>query len=155
MIKTVRFEPWHLEAIAEDLKETFHGDENQILRLLELAKHPASCCHTIVSQSAESLEIIGMIGLVVYWQGMAESFAFLSNKVRKYPVAFCREAKKVVDFFFENLKLRRLQTTVSVKFPEAKAWVEFLGFHKESILENFGPGGDPCLMMARCQKRGE
>lgn len=149
MINTMPFEAWHVEAIAEDPALPFSGDDDIVQRLLLFSRAPGTVLHTLVFMHNGKVEILGVIGLHVYWAHVAETFTFLSKKIKMAPRSFSREVRRVMNFYIKNLKLKRLHTYVREGFSEAMAWAKFMGFEIEGLMKNFGPEGASYFLMAK------
>ena len=149
MIKTMPFEAWHVEVLSRDPASPFLGEKDWVDRLLLLAYAPGSVVHTLMWVEGEKFEILGVIGLHVLWANVAESFTMLSKAISKFPVAFSREVKRVMNFYIKELKLKRMHAYVREGFEETMSWSSFMGFKIEAKLKYFGPEGDDYYLVAK------
>jgi hypothetical protein len=95
----------------------------------------------------EGEEIIVCGGIHTLWKGSGEAWMALSKGHRTPSVLkFLRE-------IFEGWlgDYTRVQALTVAGWPEGERTLEFLGFHREAILEKFGPGGIDKSLYARIQ----
>ncbi len=51
--------------------------------------------------------------------------------------------------FMNQLKLRRVHTTIRADFPTAEKWIKILGFEKEGLMRKFGPEGEDHFLFSK------
>lgn len=121
--------------------------------LIELLKHPSQAitARYVGEKDAQALstfehcytvfkgeKIVACIGLVKYWEGRYEAWAFLLPGFRDVFLFIHNGVKK----FLKNGKFRRIEATAESRFPNGHKWVNLLGFKCECArLEKYGPTG--------------
>lgn len=137
-MKVIPFKPEHLEQI--ELKENYiQGD----------------CPKTIVNTAftfESDGKIIAIIGGFPFVPGVIHWWAFISKHVRDYPIDFHKEVLKMLDWYEENEKPRRMQFEVNCDYPEGQKWAESLGFRVEGVMEAWGPRGEDHFLYGRVNK---
>jgi len=86
-------------------------------------------------------EIVGIGGIVIYWQGMGEGWICVSKNIEKHPVKSVLRLKNLLMEVLKELDLRRLQVAVRFDFAQAIKLVQALGFEKECLMKKYLPGG--------------
>lgn len=92
---------------------------------------------------------VAIFGASQLFRGVFHVWAFLTEDVKKHPIAFHREVVKLIDWWFKNAQLRRMQMSVKVGFSEGSKWASLLGFVPEGVMKNYGPDGSDYLLFAR------
>jgi hypothetical protein len=84
--------------------------------------------------------IIACVGIHHYWEGTGEIWLVLSALAAKYPrvVSFIRD---LLSYSRVRLGYRRLQAAIRLDWPEARRFVEHMGFKQEAIMKRYGPNG--------------
>lgn len=141
MIKTIPAHPTHLQIL--DAKEIYEDPE-----LIE------NCTAAIEAQRALTFvgrqgEILAIVGFTPIYNQTGEVWAITSKTVMKYPLAFGRKSKEVLENFIDKNKLKRVQIVVKQGYEEGFQYALFLGFQPEGILKSFGPLGDNYVMMGK------
>ena len=86
-------------------------------------------------------EPIAAYGLVSLWEGVATIWAILSDEATDtYPIAMTRRVKFMLEELIEGMELVRVEAQARVDHPEAREWLEMLGFSVECTMEAWGPG---------------
>lgn len=91
---------------------------------------------------------LGIIGAVKMWKGVFEIFIIPTVYVEKYPLAFVRTVKGLLDSFQESHDVVRFQTE-SLADELHDRWMKYIGFKCEGTLEKFSSTGLDCRMWAR------
>lgn len=94
-------------------------------------------------------EIIGSAGFVMYWPGVAEGWAIITDLIFKYPYTAHKLFKKMIAGIEKQYEIHRLQTLCLENFERSQRWLERLGFKYEGKMEKFGPNGETYLRYAR------
>lgn len=94
-------------------------------------------------------EIVGVGGVVIYWEGVGEGWIILSKKVLNFKIEVVMCIKEMMEQVIVDCRLRRLQVTVRVDFPQAKKLVETLGFEQEGLMRKYLPDGTDCWIYAK------
>jgi hypothetical protein len=136
MIEVVRYEAWHLrELVAQPAQTALKGTVSPEqaaavegpLSFTALADGRPVCC----------------AGIVEYWPGRGEAWAFLAADCRKELRAITNAMRR----FLEVCPVRRVEAAVDVDFEPGHRWCRLLGFKLEaSLLKAYLPeGGDVSL----------
>jgi RimJ/RimL family protein N-acetyltransferase len=86
-------------------------------------------------------DIIGVGGVVVYWQGCGEGWFQLSKQSLNHKIEIVRCIRNVIRQAFEELKLKHLQVTERPDFPQSIKMAESFGFKRVGLLRNYLPDG--------------
>lgn len=138
MIQVIPFQPEHLEQI--ELKENFsQGD----------------CPKTVVNTAFTFMKndkILAIIGGFPFVPGVIHFWSFLSVHVRECPIEFHKEVLKMLDWYEENEKPRRIQFEVRSDYKMGQRWAESLGLQKEGLMRHWMPDGSDAYLYARLNK---
>jgi hypothetical protein len=99
-------------------------------------------------------EILGIVGFVILWKGVAESWTILSDAIVKHKIEFNEKIHEIHNFYEKTLEAHRTHTYVKASNEIAIRWTEKLRYKKEGLLEGFGKNGDDYFMMARTKTNG-
>lgn len=145
MIKTVRaYEKGDVYNIK--LRSIYDNDPELRERVDELVASPDTYCNTLINEDDKPVAIIG---LTLLWPGCADIWGVISDEVRKTPISFHKNIMHALNFYAEELKLKRLQVFVQAEFNEGCKWMKSLGFVTEGRLASFGPEGKDYYIMGR------
>lgn len=138
MIKTVTYHQEHIKLFtpAAGFAKDIAHHPNGI---------PCQYGHTLLLGN----EILGCVGGNVYWNGVAEVWAFFSESIRKYPLEFTKTVRRLVAFYEQELILHRMHFYVREEFEMAMRWAKTLGFKNEGLMKCFGIDGSNYFMFAR------
>jgi RimJ/RimL family protein N-acetyltransferase len=145
MIKTVEFNPAHIDALEGVLKPVYRGDPELLNRLRSSWNSFGNYIHTIMADE----EVLAVVGGTQPWEGVLEVFTLLTTRIEKHGVSFARKIKKILDFYFKTLKLHRMQAYARAGFADASRFLRFLGFELEAHHRMFGPEKADYFMFAR------
>lgn len=145
MIRAIEFHPIHLEALEGNLKSIYAGDPDVINRLRFSWNNPGNYLHTIVFGE----EILAVVGGNELWHGVLEVFTLLTTRISKYGFSFSRKIRQIMDFYFKELKLHRMQAYARVGFSDATRFLRFLGFELEAHHRMYGPEKADYFMFSR------
>lgn len=109
---------------------------------------PDENCYTAVFEG----KIVGVGGLVIHWEGMAEVWLILTNACKKddfHGIVALEAIRKKMNKLLKTNKIRRAQATVRTDFPQAIRMIEFFGFKWEGLLEKYCPDGGNAHRYAR------
>lgn len=81
-------------------------------------------------------------GIVEIGDGVYEAWAFFSKTFKKYGLCIARAIKSEVD----NLDFVRLQAYADSDFKDARRFLEFLGFKRETELRNYYGKGKHAIL---------
>ena len=90
-------------------------------------------CYTL-EHEGKPLGIGGfrLINLTTAW-----AWLDMTDRAGGHLIPAYRVIKEWMDIFVKEHEIKRLQSYIAPDFPEAVRMAQHLGFHKESILENF------------------
>lgn len=143
MIEIVEFHVEHIQQM--QARWVFEGDPWMEDNCKVLSQSPNSLVKTLKYRG----HIIGVVGLSLFWPGVALVWTVLSERIKQCPIAFHKTVKRLLDFAIVNLKLWRVQMDVRADFPQGHRWAESLGFKKECIMKKYGPTGVDHILYAR------
>jgi len=93
--------------------------------------------------------IIGIVGATIIWNGVAEIWAVMSEKVKEYKVTTFKACWDLIDWFSKKHEIHRFFVTVSNDYEVGQRFMRRLGFIKECVMKRYGPDGSDFCMMAR------
>ena len=86
-------------------------------------------------------EPIAAYGFVSMWEGVGTIWAILSEEATDtYPIALTRRVKRMLEEMIEGMELVRVEAQARCDHPEARDWLEMLGFQVEGTMQSWGPG---------------
>jgi hypothetical protein len=94
-------------------------------------------------------EPIAMFGAKQICRGSFQVWAFTTDLVRKYPLAFHKKVLELIQWWFDNAQLRRMQMSVRVGYTEGWNWSHALGFKCEGTMKKYGTDGTDHWLFAR------
>jgi L-amino acid N-acyltransferase YncA len=145
MIKNVR--PYQQGDILKiKPRDVYANDLTLNSRVEELTESADTYCYTVTNETDTPIAIIG---LTLLWEGVADIWGVISDEVKKTPIAFHKQIMHSMNFYAEELKLRRLQVYVQAEFNDGCKWLRSLGFVTEGRLASFGPEGKDYYIMGR------
>lgn len=92
--------------------------------------------------------VLGIGGIRIMTPTVAWCYVNWTHYTAEHLKTCYRVVSEYMEIFCKDHNIRRLQAYVSADFPEAIRLAQHLGFHKESIMENF-VDGRPALMYVR------
>lgn len=92
---------------------------------------------------------IAIVGWGLLVPGVLQVWSLLSPGIKETPLAFHRSMLLLISHAFEQQKLRRMQMSVRVGFPEAWNWAKALGFICEGTMRNYAPDNHACWLFSR------
>jgi hypothetical protein len=134
MIDVVEYGPHHLKAI----------------RLAEChcTEQPTAVGSNAVTLMTGTTVIAILTGGIVA-SGVMQVCALVSKEAKSYPFAFHRTVKQIINFYFKQLKLRRMQMSVRTDHLEGWKWAKALGFSCEGVMARYGRDGSDYWLFAR------
>jgi hypothetical protein len=94
--------------------------------------------------------VLGMVGADVMWEGVANIWTLLSDKILVRPMRFHRLCKHLMNIFFSEMRLVRAEAHVRVGHESGVRWIERLGFVREGVMRNYLGQGKHAYLYARC-----
>ena len=91
-------------------------------------------------------KMIACGGIVLRNEISGELWLRLSSQAGPHAV---KAIKAQVDRWIAEFHLQRVQATGPVSWEILPRWWEFMGMHREGLMEKYGPHGEDCYMYAR------
>lgn len=143
MIKNRLFKPGDFTGIIP--KEVYKDDVDALKRCEQTATQGLTFAHTFTIDEKP----VGIMGVTVLRAHIAELWAFLSDDVKKHPVAFHKQCKELLDTYFVELNVPRFQCYVLSDFCVGNRWLQILGFQREGLLRKFGADGKDYIVWSK------
>lgn len=145
-LRCVKYEPAHLISILED------PSQKETAKYVKHSDAQALSTHEYAYSVLKDGIPVACAGLLKYWNGRYEAWAFLIPGHRD---AFLFIHNKV-KLFLSETSIRRIEATVDMKFRAGHRWAKALGFEVEcEILKAYGPtGNDFKLYVFHSEKGG-
>ena len=142
----IDYEPDHLvELMSGDLNK---GAPENIGYMVDYAENymEGGSSYTLVHNG----HIICCAGILTLWEGVGEAWFVASHHIHKNSRPFIRFAKKdVMEPVVDKNNLWRVQATVKVGWGTALRFAEFMGFHTEGVMRQYGPDKGDYFRVAR------
>lgn len=148
MISAIKCEVVHFDMFVP--RKVVYEGEDYLQMCKAYAVSPLGISHTLMKDN----EILGCIGFVRAWPGVADTWTLFSDSIVKYGKELTEKIAYMHDFYEEHLKIHRTQCNVKVSNDVAVLWAERLGYVKEGVLQSFGKNEEDYFMMARTRKNG-
>ncbi|MCF1458349.1 MAG: GNAT family N-acetyltransferase [Shewanella sp.] len=81
-------------------------------------------------------------GLEPIWEGRWAAWLYPSESFKRHYRSVFKATVQILDKFFSEYEVRRLEATVPVNFPEGRRWLEHLGFDVEGMLRRYDLDGE-------------
>lgn len=135
MIKNRPFKPGDFTSIIP--KEVYKDDVDALKRCEDTATTGLTFAQTFTIDEKP----VGIIGVTVLRAHIAELWGFLSEDVKKYPLAFHKQCIELLNKYFAELNVPRFQCYVMSEYLEGNRWMKLMGFQREGLLRKFGADG--------------
>lgn len=93
--------------------------------------------------------VIAIIGGTLLWPGNMEIWSVTGEDINKYPIAYVKLVRELMERFQAVLKIRRFQSAGLCGNPQLDKWFKSIGFKREAIMEKYGPDGQDYYMYSR------
>ena len=133
MISTQFYRPWHLKEMGP-LRKEFKFDTEFRLNMNGVVHRPDTPTFTIFFFN----QPIGVIGGFFDYPDVMKVYALLTDGIKEKPIAFHKEVKRIIQNYFDVVKIKRMEMDVRSDFKEAQKWAKSLGFHVECVKKNYG-----------------
>lgn len=147
MIDVHRFEAWHVDAMGEIISE-FENIEAHKSFVKAYDTDGDSKYALTLAVGEKPIAVIG--GTFIYPEVMSV-FSLLSEDIKRYPIGVTREVKRIIDLFFKECGLNRMQMEVKSNHDEAFDWALVLGFKVEGVMHHYGLENQDYYLFARYQ----
>lgn len=81
-------------------------------------------------------KILAIIGMIKVHLNTHEVFMLPSVYADDYPIALCKVVKRYMNYYAEDCKVRRMQTS-AVNDDLHNRWMRWLGFEKEGTMKHY------------------
>ena len=115
------------------LKEVYSGEQH--------TEMPVNAFATTFFFNDQPDEPVAIFGANQILCGVFQVWAFTTESVKRHPIAFHREVVKLIEWWFDNAQLRRMQMSVRVGYAEGWDWAKLLGFQSEGTMRKYGKDG--------------
>ena len=93
--------------------------------------------------------IVALGGVHIMWEGVAEGWFIMSKNAYQLPISMARATANLIDSFYNDNKLVRIQASVNVNDNKSISFAIWLGFKEEGVMKQYGPNGDDYIRLAR------
>ncbi len=91
-------------------------------------------------------KIIMCGGFIKYWEGRGEAWAHVAQDAGRHFITLTKMVRRLM----QVIPLRRIESLIDVKFPQAHRWMLALGFEMEApLLKSYFPDGRDAALYAR------
>lgn len=129
----------------QNMKKFFDIQTGVRERVDELANHPGAHLRTISDETG----VIAILGGSLLWPGNMEIWSVTGEGINKYPIAYVKLCRELLDGIREILKIWRFQAAGLCGNPQLDKWFRSIGFKKEAVMEKYGPDGKDYYLYAR------
>lgn len=91
-------------------------------------------------------EIVACGGIRIFWQGVGEAWALISDKADVKPILLCKMFAKELDTIVDEHKLRWIQAIIRVDFSKGIRFMQYLGFERKCTMQGYAPDGSDCFL---------
>ena len=91
-------------------------------------------------------------GIIVLWQGVAEGWVMASQNIFEMKFLAAKSMKELTEQMCKKNNIKRLQTSVKVKFKQGVRFATWLDMKIEGLKKNYGPDGSDYYQLARIFK---
>ncbi len=95
--------------------------------------------------------IIGAGGLARIFKTNYEAWVYTTPLFEKYGLQVALIARRLLNDFFKNTKVLRVQAPIDSNHLDARRFAEVMGLYREATLRRYGPEGQDFYMYARCK----
>ncbi len=145
MIRLIDFEADHAEELFTLDSSPATADSKYTLRNWIERMEKKDRAFTLIDNG----HLVAAGGIIPIWDGMGEAWLIPSDVMPGYRLQVIKIVRKRIDEIIDSDNLRRLQATVRADYDVATRFVEFLGFKREGLMRNYGPGGADHYMYSR------
>jgi|TARA_Y100000296_G_scaffold75841_1_gene95931 RimJ/RimL family protein N-acetyltransferase len=145
-MKIVPFETWHFDHIK------LSGPEQKMINnygktwpnLLDALKYNGATFSWF-----DRPDVVGICGVMPYWNGVGEAYMFLSEKFKKNKIRCIKDIKYYLNMIANEFKFHRVDCHVIKEFENAVKFAKYLGFEEEAVLKKFGPNKEDYVKLVR------
>tara|TARA_A100000172_G_C3037638_1_gene109111 strand:+ start:822 stop:1274 length:453 start_codon:yes stop_codon:yes gene_type:complete len=142
----VPFEPWHFNML------TVEGPEELIIQ--NYGKNWENVVQYLYDTGAtfswyNGNRIVGICGVMPYWNGVGEAYMFLSPEFKKNKIRCIKDIRYYLDLISKQMNFHRVDCHVIKSFTDAIKFAKYLGFEQEAELKMFGPNKEDYIKLVR------
>ena len=91
------------------------------------------------------------VGYTAFHDGtiVALGGVIMSKNAYQLPISMARATANLIDSFYNDNKLVRIQASVNVNDNKSISFAKWLGFKEEGVMKQYGPNGDDYIRLAR------
>lgn len=143
MITVIEFKPEHLLVI--DIQERQKLIKQYATSAYGKLLKSAGPCYTVITEDGT---VVGCGGLAKQWEGRYLLWSILA---RQCAGSIFFKVNRIVSRFLaiHSAEIQRIEVTVDADFPQARRWVESLGFNCEGLMKKFNPDGSDAYLFAK------
>lgn len=145
MISVYKFESWHLDEMTDIISE-FENIEQHKSYVKSYGVENVDRHTVTIAWNKKPIAVIG--GTFIYPKVMSV-FSLLTKEIRKIPIAFTKEVKRIISVYFQTCQLNRMQMEVRANHSRAYFWAQALGFEPEARMKNYGLTNEDYILFAR------
>lgn len=94
-------------------------------------------------------EIIACAGIRIFWEGVGEVWAIMSNDSSKYLRLILEEFGKRLEFTIQELKMRWVQVSLNKNNEKGIHFAQHYGFKRKCEMAGYLPDGSDAVLFAR------
>lgn len=94
-------------------------------------------------------EVIACAGIRIFWEGVGEVWAVISNDSSKHLRLILEEFGKRLEFTIRELKMRWLQVSLSKNNKKGIHFAQHYGFKRKCEMKYYLPDGSDAILYAR------
>lgn len=129
----------------QKIKKFFDVRTGVLQRVDQVSEDKDTHVRTIRDKSG----VIAIIGGTILWPGNMEIWSVTGEDINKYPIAYLKLVRELIERFQAVLKIRRFQCQGICGNPQLDKWFKSIGFKREAIMEKYGPQGEDFYLYAR------
>lgn len=133
----------YTDALAFDPKEI--GVKNQPDYVKWAKMNELGVGYTIVDGN----QIIACAGIRIFWEGVGEAWAIMSNNSSRYLKVVLEEFSKRLEFYIQEKKIRWIQSAISTESEKNIHFAQHFGFERKCEMKGYLPDGSDALLYAR------
>lgn len=138
-IKIVDYIPEHLERLEQ--REVHHGEGGAGI-------------NTPAVTFLVDDKPIAIVGYFFLCPGVLQVWSLFSPDTCRYPLAFYKSIRNLIDYAFDSMQVRRVQMSVKVGYALGWKWAKSLGFKCEGIMSQYGNDGSDYHLFSRVKHVG-
>ena len=116
--------------LADSLRlDVYKGETNLVPGFINFMQ--SGECHALTTESGD---LVGVVGGIVLWDGVADIAAIFTEAVHLEPISLIRTTRAYIGEMMEKWKLHRVQMAVKWDYDAGHRWAKAIGFEFEGVL---------------------